>query len=383
VLGATDVTAYLIEKGLLRASQVVESGIEITNLSRRNRNFRVRVAGAGGFLLKQGSDPYKRTTLAMEARVYTLLHHLPGGGPERFLPRLIDFDEERSVLALELVDSDSLLDRHHRTGRLSAAAAAELGRSLALLHHVTGLPAVHARCARELDTRIPDALVLHAPSLTFYGAYASQGNIRLLRVVRRCDGLFRGLDRLRDEWRQECLVHGDLRWDNVLVPPREGERRALTLVDWELATLGDPCWDLACVFVEHLNFWLGSAPMTSRTAPEDVVRRAHVPLHRVQTSLSAFWRAYVAARGWSPAQADAALPRAVELAAARLVQSAIEQTQGSTTLNAQAVYQVQLAANILERPRPAAAGLLGLAADGAGPAPRAARSTDHVETARP
>jgi aminoglycoside phosphotransferase (APT) family kinase protein len=198
--------------------------------------------------------------------------------------------------------------------------------------------------------------VLHSPSLTFYRVYASQGNVKLLRTIRQSESLFRGLDSLRAKWRQECLVHGDPRWDNILLS-RRGD---LTVVDWELSTLGDPCWDLGCVLVEHVNFWLGSVPITACTLPDDLVAKTRAPLVRVRASLAAFWQAYITARRWNARTARRALIKCVEFAGARLVQSAIEQTQGSTSLNALAVYQVQLAANLLLRPQ-AAAELLGLA----------------------
>ena len=46
-----------------------------------------------------------------------------------------------------------------------------------------------------------------------------------------------------------CLVNHDLKWDNVVLT---GPARQPVLVDWELAGLGDPAWDLGCLLAEHL-----------------------------------------------------------------------------------------------------------------------------------
>ncbi|MBG0568339.1 phosphotransferase family protein [Actinoplanes aureus] len=42
--------------------------------------------------------------------------------------------------------------------------------------------------------------------------------------------------------RGTCLIHNDFRFDNIVLDP--GEARPVALLDWEMATLGDPLMDL-------------------------------------------------------------------------------------------------------------------------------------------
>jgi aminoglycoside phosphotransferase (APT) family kinase protein len=52
------------------------------------------------------------------------------------------------------------------------------------------------------------------------------------------------------------IVHGDYRLDNVLVAQLDGEDRIRAVIDWEMATLGDPLTDLAVlVFYQRMAEW--------------------------------------------------------------------------------------------------------------------------------
>ncbi|MDX6570839.1 MAG: acyl-CoA dehydrogenase [Gaiellales bacterium] len=62
------------------------------------------------------------------------------------------------------------------------------------------------------------------------------------RPLPRADELAERLERLRPVQRETTLVHGDFRLGNVLALP--GPVRISALLDWELATLGDPLADL-------------------------------------------------------------------------------------------------------------------------------------------
>ncbi len=54
---------------------------------------------------------------------------------------------------------------------------------------------------------------------------------------------------LRGLWRQETLIHGDIKSDNILVGTpldrHEAPEETVWIVDWEFVEIGDPAWDLA------------------------------------------------------------------------------------------------------------------------------------------
>jgi thiamine kinase-like enzyme len=176
------------------------------------------------------------------------------------------------------------------------------------------------------------------------------------------------LEELRDDWRLSALIHRDLKWDNCLLrtgPVPEGESN-LKIVDWELAGLGDPCWDAGSVLNDYLTSWLLSIPTTGEMPPADFLKLARYPLEKMHPALRTFWTSYVGRLKLDPESESQWQLRAVRYAAARLLQTAFEQMQMSSHLTATVICSLQLGLNMLKRPDEAAIRLLGLPPLGAG-----------------
>jgi hypothetical protein len=66
----------------------------------------------------------------------------------------------------------------------------------------------------------------------------------LLRFAASDPLLVAGMREARRLWRPLALIHADLKHDNVLVEANP-EGWQVRVVDWEMARVGDPAWDLA------------------------------------------------------------------------------------------------------------------------------------------
>ena len=270
------------------------------------------------------------------------------------LPRLLDADRERGILvfALEL-RAQSLLAHHARTRSLDAATGRAVGRALA-----------DVQSASPPSTRgssdPPGALLLHRPPLGVVRD-ASSACMTLLRIV-QADETMRGrLQQLETSWTADGLVHGDLRWDNVLLrDDGAGGTRAL-LVDWELAGPGDVRWDAACFLASALERWIATMPLGAGISTRDSAAFAGAPIELMRPGARAFLREW-RRRRLSPEQQGAARADVTRLAAARLLQLVFENLAAEPTITAPAVVAVQLAANMLASPLPAAERLFGIAA---------------------
>ena len=76
-------------------------------------------------------------------------------------------------------------------------------------------------------------------------------------------------------WRDETLIHGDIKSDNILVgPPRdrhEAQEDTVWFVDWEFVQIGDPAWDLASALHDFMIFWTSSMPLEPDLAAEAMI----------------------------------------------------------------------------------------------------------------
>jgi hypothetical protein len=361
MLDGPNLIPYLLECGYLTPEQVLQDPLEVVETSRRNRNFAVRDTHGNGLMVKHGVDPDRRATLAREASAYRLLSTLPGlPAITDVIPPLLGYDVERSALLLGLLEpSESLFEYQMRTGRVPSSLSREVGNALGLVHAYTSSEAARERCAATLGRRLPDSLLLHCPTFHFLTSHASHANLLILRAAQSDTELFSAMDRLGDLWTEECLIHGDFRWDNIVVTKDLAAKRVrrVALVDWELACLGDPAWDVGCAMGEYLAGWLHSTPIDATTPPEIIEARSRLPLVRMRPAIHAFWDAYRSTTALSTQSSEALLDRAVRYMGARLLQVAWEITQGLSELSSTSIYALQLAANVLARPNDARSAL--------------------------
>lgn len=359
MLTSTTLVTFLLENKLVAPEAIIGGDLLVYEASRRNANYQVLSRRGPSYMLKQGLDASSAAAIALEARVCSLLHADASTGLQAYVPRLHHYYPKENLLVLELIqDASDLRGYCSRLGRFPVSIAVALADALSRLHG--GAVAEAARRCEVPTLGPPWVLSLHRPGLEFFHR-VSGANVGLVQTVQRYQEFCSLLETLEQEWQQTALVHFDIKGDNILLT-RAGQRRksSLKLVDWELAGVGDPCWDVGCVFGEYLWLWLQSIPVVGHDSPDKFIAFARYPLAKIQPSLRAFWQMY-ASRMQLAGQAEvASLGRSVRYAAARLVQTAFEQGQQVNQLSASALHLLQLSFNMLQRPQEAAVHLLGL-----------------------
>jgi hypothetical protein len=357
-LNVANVAHFLLCRGLVSPDAVVAGDLVVLDVSRRNRNFKIIGNGTPGLFIKQMRDglPDAMITLRREAACYERARDDPA--LSRLMPRLLSYDPVRHLLIVELLpDAESLADRHARERTFPVEIGRILGEGLGT-YHAQAARIVDDETMRSLLTRqVPVVLNWRGGGHAALGQYGGVGPA-LSAIVQQFPEFQVLLDAIGAEWRFDSLIHGDMKWDNVLVFRAAGGELDFRIVDWEMADLGDADWDVGAILQSFLTVWILSMPIASGLPPERYVAMAAQPIELMRPVLQAFWTAYAATRGFAEGERRRALERSMRFGAARLVWAVFEQRRFAAQLDAAALALLQVSLNILKNPARAVVDLL-------------------------
>jgi|RhiMetdeSRZDD1v2_1073273.scaffolds.fasta_scaffold06182_11 phosphotransferase family enzyme len=355
---------YLLERGLVTASAIVESDFHVVDAGRRNENLKVVRRSGPSYLIKQPGEGEhgSEVTIRCEAAFYDHCARAPAAEAVRaFLPLFHGFDAERSLLVLELIAGEPLWSHYASVPPpgFCSDAAAPLGCAMGTFHRIFREPASRDSWMAGLPSGPPWIFFAHRPTPEML-ARLSPANAEVLKLMQKDPAIAGGLDRLRSEWTAETLVHNDIKGDNLLVRKDGDGQIRVAMIDWELVQIGDPAWDVGNVFRDFLGYWLMTVPLSSDLTPEQMLDGAQLPLSALHPAARSFWNAYRTG-AWLDGEASGAfLLRALGYAAARMAQGAYELSVGAGQASNLAVVTLQVAANILAEPAAASLHLLGV-----------------------
>jgi hypothetical protein len=314
----------------------------------------------------------------VEARFYTFCQDDPRGEPmRRLVPHLFEFHAEEATVVLELLRSAIPFRQLYAAigaGDEPGDVGDRVGAALGTFHRTCRVDALgEVPTLGRLVDWPPWILAVHKPGPEMLGRL-SPANMVTVRILQQDEQLSRALDTLRQGWRRETLIHGDIKADNLLLVHEEGEAPAgqapgqapavrglgVRLVDWELLQVGDPAWDLGGMLHDMLLWWVQSMPASSARSADERLQEAQLPLPRVKQLMRGVWSGYRKAAGLRGDDAAELLRRSVGYTAARIIQSAYETSNNAPSLSNHAVVMLQLCANILADPAAASLDLFGL-----------------------
>jgi hypothetical protein len=354
----------LVRRGLIDKTELVDGGVTVVDSTSRHRNSQVIRKSGSGYFVKEAipTQTMSVQTLMREASTYAIVQN--GNGPlaslAAIMPRFHVWDPQQRLLVLELLSSAETLGAQiRRTSTFSPASAADFGRALATYHGQAAGSATSA-LGQLFPRSLPWALTVSQQS-----AGAMQGlsgaNSQMFSVIQRYPNFPARLDALQKTWRRDTLIHGDLKFENLMLSYANGPDApaGIRVVDWEVADVGDPRWDVGSMLQSWLTYWIFSMPADgSVTGAEQLAARAQYPLEAMRPAIHAFWRAYTDTMRVSDGAARELLDTCISFGAARMVQTVFESMYQSPQLTPHAIFMLQVSLNILEQPTDAVAELL-------------------------
>ena len=357
-----DLVSYLISKGHLTPKDIVTGDLRVVDVSSRSRNAMVSRRIGTEYMVKQGYD-FDHVGQSREAQVYRHLAKRRDSHVSRYLPKMYAYEDDAHILILEKIPDAQTLTAYHTTASNAPILIGKaVGRALGSIHKDLNSGAQGEGLEpAEIGPVKPWVLSVHRPDVAVLAAL-SNANVQLLHRLQESSALCSCLQTLNDAWRYECLIHQDLKWDNCVVQSRPSTRTdaGLRFVDWELAGIGDPAWDVGTMVANYLAFWLLALPLSKHQSIDDVLESTPRPLASFQPAMRSFLSAYQASALISPSDYQPFLRRVVGYTAARLIQIAFEYLQSLVEMPAQALYFLQVGLNFAEHPQEALVHLVGL-----------------------
>ncbi len=325
-LGSNNVFPYLIRRGICSPTSRL---ISVERLLGKNTNLLVRVSASAPsdsrpdrYIVKQGpvgrsgvpkdgfEEEWRFATLLQSRDELTALRPL--------VSQALVYDKQNEILVCRFFQCyQDLGDFYSGSQLFPPVIAAAVGAVLASLHRATYLRTDYVQSldpdrAGSDRVRVPDYRheLRHLTPSIF--KRVSIDGLDFYTLYQRTNELSDALAKLEKDSRSCCLIHADLKFNNVLLHqdwPRWMPQRlpsspssllladglgVLRLIDWEQWAWGDPAFDVGALVADYLRAWLRSLILSRGVDLTVALTMAAVPLEMVQPSLQALLQAYTA-----------------------------------------------------------------------------------------
>jgi hypothetical protein len=188
----------------------------------------------------------------------------------------------------------------------------------------------------------------------------SGANLMLIKLIQKNADLIRSLQSVYEDWKVTTVVHGDMKWDNIIISDLMSKSRNVFIVDWELAEFGDPAWDLAGIFHDFITYWINLVSQSRITNIENLTIPTNESVEVIKNHMRTFWRGYITTKNLSNIESNNLLLKTAKYCAGRLLQKIYEMYQYSPSLSNNAFFMLQASSNIIQNTEDAIIHLFGI-----------------------
>jgi 5-methylthioribose kinase len=308
ILDTDNVFEYLAD---LNYCQIADrENTQTTLIPAKNFNLLLKFDDGKTLLVKQENRDYRGQTKGEFWAVWQmqeLMATFPAFGAQtrHFLPELIYFDPVNSILIVNYLTDYSDLYRYYvNENQFPIEIAIAIGKLLASIHSQTfdreqyreflAKPVLDRSI--ELKSNYVDDIIRRLARITpdIFATMPVECH-QFFKLYQRFPSLTRSIADLRQSIVPSCLIHNDLKLNNILLDLQwqQPGSQLIKLIDWERAAWGDPAFDLGCLLGSYLEIWLDGIAVNNTLSINESLQLATTPLELLQPSLCALIEAYV------------------------------------------------------------------------------------------
>lgn len=275
-----------------------------------------------------------------------------------FLPKLLHFDAENSIIIFRYLDDyRDLMDFYAKESSFPTEIASTIGNLLATIHRDTYEQESHRQFFNseensQVGNQVPRLIKgLERIKPEIFSSVPADG-IKFFALYQRYDSLGMAIAKLGNAFTPACLTHNDLKLNNILLHTdwQETDDSIIRLIDWERNSWGDPAFDLGTLIASYIQIWLGSLVISKSLSIEESLNLAMTPLEQLQPSIAALTKAYLETFPEILKHRPDFLIRVVQFAGFALIQQIQSMIQYQKSFGNTGIAMLQVAKSLLCRP---------------------------------
>lgn len=357
---------FLVDKGFLHPEYLVSGNYKVIQRQSRNSIFQVFLGNhPGGLFIKQllSLDPQNAYLMQKDATVHCLIQQtdiLPK--MRTFIPHYYGYEPDNHVFVTEFFPS--AISLHELISQRKSVVPEEIARMAIIL----------ANLHKDLSGQIENNSGLRffnrqPPWMMLFGDWdnpqvknAGPSQIPIGQFIQQRPEIAQFLEDLRYAWSGNTLIHGDIKLINF-IHVAGNSASEMKLIDWEIADIGDPMWDVAGLLQSLLTLWIFSQNPNPMLQNQSQPGMEFLTWESTLSACHTFWLSYRKSRAYAhPDQAlDSAENRqkVIHFTAARMLQTACESTIASNEISPQSNRIVQMVMQMITAPQAWTTQILG------------------------
>lgn len=360
LLNSHNVFDYLSDRNFCYSSEQNKSKVE--PLAAKNFNLLVTFPDKRKLLVKQERHNLEGKAAGEFKSEYRIQQWLQQSPEQKtlcpFLPELLDFDTENSIIIFNYLDDyRDLIDFYVKESTFSPKIASTIGNLLATIHGDTFEQENHRRFFDSEENRVVGNQVprlikgLSRIKPEIFSSIPADG-IKFFTLYQKYDSLGQAISELGKAFTPSCLTHNDLKLNNILLHTdwQHRSESIIRLIDWERNSWGDPAFDLGTLIASYIQIWLGSLVISKSLSIDESLGLAVTPLQQLQPSIAALTKAYLETFPEILEHRPDFLLKVVQFAGFALIQQIQAMIQYQKSFGNSGIAMLQVAKSLLCRP---------------------------------